>query len=87
MALVESATGGTVTAVVKSFIDWLDDERCKRRLKRTLRDRRCRFATLAHLSFCSGANPDKIRRLLLAIGARPAETDSSIWTLRTPRVV
>ena len=87
MALVESATGGTVTAVVKSFIDRLDDERCKRRLKRTLRDRRCRFATLAHLSFCSGANPDKIRRLLLAIGARPAETDSSIWTLRTPRVV
>ena len=87
MALVESATGGTVTAVVKSFIDWLDDEHCKRRLKRTLRDRRCRFATLAHLSFCSGANPDKIRRLLLAIGARPAETDSSIWTLRTPRVV
>ena len=87
MALVESAASGAVGVLFKSFADWLEDERCKRRLKRTLRDRRYRFATLAHLSFCSGANPDKIRRLLLAIGARPAETDSSIWTLRAPRVV
>jgi len=87
MAMVESATGGAVAAVVKSFADWLDDERCKRRLKRTLQDRRYRFATLAHLSSCSRANPDKIRRLLLAIGARPSETDASIWTLRAPRVV
>jgi hypothetical protein len=87
MALVESATGGTVTAVVKSFADWLDDEQCKRRLKRTLQDRRYRFATLTHLSASARASPDKIRRLLLAIGARPSETDSSIWTLRAPRVV
>jgi hypothetical protein len=87
MAMVESATGGAVAAVVKSFADWLDDERCKRRLKRTLQDRRYRFATLTHLSSSSCANPEKIRRLLLAIGARPSETDSSIWTLRAPRVV
>jgi len=87
MALVESATDGTVAAVVKSVADWFDDERCKRRLKKALRDRRYRFATLTHLSSCSRAGPDKIRRLLLAIGARPAETDSSLWTLRAPRVV
>jgi len=87
MAMVESATGGAVAAVVKSFADWFDDERCKRRLKRTLQDRRNRFATLAHLCSCSRASPDKIRRLLLAIGARPSETDPSIWTLRAPRVL
>lgn len=87
MALVESATGGAVATVVKSFTDWLEDEQCKRRLRRTLQDRRYRFATLAHLSSCSRASPDKIRRLLLAIGARPSETDLNIWTLRQPRVL
>jgi hypothetical protein len=87
MALVESATRGGVTAVVRSFVDWLDDEQCKRRLKRTLQDRRYRFATLAHLCSCSHASPDKIRGLLLAIGARPSEGDASIWTLRAPRVL
>jgi hypothetical protein len=87
MALVESAASGAVGALFKSFADWLEDERCKRRLKRTLRDRRYRFATLTHLASYSRASPDKIRRLLLAIGARPSESDSGIWTLRAPRVV
>jgi hypothetical protein len=87
MALVESATGAAVTAIVKSCAGWLQDERLKRRLKRTLRDRRYRFATLQHLSASSGASPEKTQCLLRAIGARPSETDLTIWTLRAPRVL
>ncbi|HET6927418.1 MAG TPA: hypothetical protein VFI48_11275 [Hyphomicrobiaceae bacterium] len=87
MAMVESATGGAVTAIVRSFAEWFDDTRCKRRLRSILRDRRYRFATIAHLAASSGASPDKARRLLRAIGARPSETDLNIWTLRAPRVL
>ena len=87
MAWVESTTGSAVTAIVKSWADWLEDERCKVRLKRTLRDRRYRFATIQHLSASSGASPEHTRRLLRAIGARPSETDLNIWTLRSARVV
>ena len=87
MALVESATCGSVTAIVKACADWLQDVRSKRRLKRTLQDRRYRFATLQHLSASSGASPDRTRHLLRAIGARPSETDLNIWTLRSPRVL
>jgi len=87
MALVESATYGTVTAIVRASTDWLLDLRSKRRLNRTLQDRRHRFATLQQLSASSGATPDKTRRLLQAIGARPSETDLNIWTLRSPRVL
>ena len=86
MAMVESATTGAVTAIIRSLADWLDEARCKRRLRNTLRDQRYRFATMAHLAASSGASPDKARRLLLAIGARPSETDLNIWTLRAPRV-
>ena len=87
MAMVESATTGAVTAIIRSLADWLDETRCKRRLRSILRDRRYRFATMAHLSGSCGATPDKARRLLLAIGARPSETDLTIWTLRAPRVL
>ena len=87
MAFVESTTAGAATAIVRSFADRLHDERCKWRLKKMLRDPRYRFATIAHLSANSGASPDKIRRLLLAVGARPSETDLNIWTLRPPRVL
>jgi hypothetical protein len=87
MALVESATCGSVTTIVKACADWLQDIRSKRRLKRTLQDRRYRFATLQHLSASSGASPDRTPRLLRAIGARPSETDLNIWTLRSPRVL
>ena len=87
MALVESATCGTVTTMVRACADWVQDVRSKRRLKRTLQDRRYRFATLQHLAASSGASPDKTRRLLRAIGARPSETDINIWTLRSPRVL
>ena len=87
MALVEDARPGAVAAIVRAFADWLDDERCKWRLKRMLQDRRHRFGTIAHLSACSGASPDRTRQLLVAIGARPSETDFDIWTLRSPRVL
>jgi hypothetical protein len=87
MALVESVTSGAVATIVKSFADWLHDQQCKRRLRKLLRDRQHRFATLAQLAASSGAGADKLRRLLLAIGARPSETDLNIWTLRQPRVL
>jgi hypothetical protein len=87
MALVESATCGTMTTIVRACADWVQDVRSKRLLKRTLRDRRSRFATLQQLAASSGASPDKTRRLLRAIGARPSETDLEIWTLRSPRVL
>ena len=87
MALVEGAAPGAVTGIVKSFTDWLHDERCKRRLKRILRDPRHRFGSISHLSANSGSSPERTRQLLIAIGARPAETDLNIWTLRQPRVL
>ena len=87
MALVEGVRPGAVAAMAKAFADWLDDERCKRRLKRKLRDPRHRFGTIAQLSATSGTSPTKTRQLLIAIGARPSETDLDIWTLRGPRVI
>jgi hypothetical protein len=87
MALVESARGGAVTAIVKACAAWLENARSKRRLKRTLRDRRTGFATIQDLVASSGASPEATRRLLWAIGARPSETDLNIWTLRSPRVL
>jgi hypothetical protein len=87
MALVEDVRPGAVATIAKAFADWVDDERCKRRLKRKLRDRRYRFGTLAQLSAASGASLDRTRQLLVAIGARPSETDLEIWTLRSPRVL
>jgi hypothetical protein len=87
MALVEGAAPGAVTGIVKSLTDWFQDERSKRRLKKILRDPRYRFGSIAHLSANSGASPERTRQLLMAIGARPAETDLNIWTLRPPRVL
>ena len=87
MALVEGAAPGAATGLVKSLTDWLQDERSKRRLKRILRHPRHRFGSIVHLSANSGASPERTRQLLIAIGARPAETDLTIWTLRQPRVL
>ena len=87
MALVEGATPGAVTALVRTFTDWLHDERCKRRLKRILQDPSYRFDTIGHLSANSDTSVDRTQQLLRAIGARPSETDVTIWTLRQPRVL
>ena len=86
MALVEGTTPGAVTALVRAFTDWLHEERCKRRLKRILQNPGYHFDTIAHLSAISGTDLDITQRLLRAIGARPSETDLTIWTLRQPRV-
>ena len=87
MALAEGAVPGVVTAVVRSFTDWLHDQQCKRRLRKILQDPHYRFDTVAHLSTQSGASPERTRELLTAIGARPSETDLNIWTLRQSRVL
>jgi hypothetical protein len=72
----EGAVRGTIMGFVKTITDWVHDERCKRRLRAMLQDKRFDFGrTIGQLSANIGADHATTQRFLIAIGARPSETD------------
>ena len=80
---------GFVQGLVKSgrdwFRDWRHDEACKKRLKDMLSNPRFGFGRrIEQLEAGIGADRETTKRLLLAIGARPSETDPDLWTLEPP---
>jgi hypothetical protein len=54
----------------------------KERLKNMLSDNRYSWRSLEQLANGIGADYQLTKNLLVEIGARPSETDASLWTLK-----
>ena len=82
---VQGAAQGTVRGMFKAFSDWWHAGKCKKRLKKMLKDPRFEFGrTIQRLADGIGADQQTTRRWLVDIGARPSETNADLWTLKRP---
>jgi hypothetical protein len=80
---ISSAVKGLVLGVARLFGDSQHDERCKERLRAMLTNEGFQFGrTIDVLAAGIGEDVKTTKRLLLAIGARPSQTNKDLWTLK-----
>jgi hypothetical protein len=82
--IAKGSIEGTWHAIFAILSNWNNERKQTKHLRKMLSDSRFPFGrNLDQLSAPLGGDQDLARRSLLAMGARPSETNPNLWTLKS----